>query len=178
VLPDMDAATGLLPAAPDPYLATLEEVRQRFVDEAPYSAEREVLFDALALYARVVWRLLPDARLRIDGGFVTHKAWAPPEDVDIAVVCPTITSAQLDEAVNRPLFTVLGVQGKIVGLDVRIPKSHVMGGLVDAFPVLPFLPKTDGFFRRLWSTVYDENKNVVPGLAKGYVEVVNPDAGP
>lgn len=177
MLPDMDPANGwLLPPAPDPYLTTFDELHERFVEGAPFTAERQAVFDALLLYARLIWRIVPDARLRINGGFVTHKPWAAPEDVDIAVVCPTISQDQLERAIVAPLFTLLDVKGVVVEIPVEIPKLHMMGGLVDAFPILPGLPLLDASFRRIWSTVKGEDGGLIPNLTKGYVEVVNPHA--
>jgi hypothetical protein len=177
VLPDMDPVNGwLLPPAPDPYLTTFDEIHERFVAGAPFMEERQTVFDALLIYARLIWRVVPNARLRINGGFVTHKSWAAPEDVDIAVVCPTISEDQLERAIVAPLFTLLDVKGVVVGIPEAIPKLHVMGGLVDAFPILPGLPALDATFRRIWSTVKGDDGELIPGLTKGYVEVVNPDA--
>jgi hypothetical protein len=177
VLPDMDPVNAwLLPPAPDPYPTTFDEIHERFVAGAPFTEERQFVFDALLIYAKLLWRIVPDARLRINGGFVTHKRWAAPEDVDIAVVCPTISQDQLERATLAPLFTVLDVNGVVVGIPAAIPKLHVMGGLVDAFPILPGLPALDATFRRLWSTVKGDDGELIPNLIKGYVEVVNPDA--
>jgi hypothetical protein len=176
VLPAVNVVTGLLPESDEPYSVTLEEIHATFVAGAPhFRDERQLVFDALCLYARLIWAIVPRASLRVDGGFITHKAWAPPADVDIAVVMNGVTQDQLDRALEAPLFTLLSVSGEVVGSRVSLAKSHVMGGLVDAFPILPNLPVADEFFRELWSSVTDADKKVVAGLKKGYVEVVNPD---
>jgi len=127
------------------------------------------------LYSQLIWDIYPDARLRIDGGFVTHKTWAAPDDVDIAVVCPTISPAQRDAAVGAGLFSIRDAQGMVHRRQIQpIPKLHPMGGLVDAF----YVPEKDThyreFFEEYWSTETDLNKQPT-GRRKGYVEVVNPD---
>lgn len=175
MLPPIDPITGLLPAAADPYPATLEELHALFVVAAPFSAERELLFEALTLYAKLIWAIFPDALLRINGGFVTHKTWAAPADVDIAVVCPTLTPQQVESAITAPLFTILNGQGDVFGGRVGLPKVHVMGGLVDAFPVPGNLQHVRDYFDNHWSSVTDQAKNVIAGLRKGYVEVSNPN---
>jgi hypothetical protein len=176
VLPPIDPTTGLLPEAPDPHRATLDEVYLAFVTAAPFPERRELIFNALSLYARLIWAIYPDARLRIDGGFVTHKTWAEPEDIDVAVVCPTITPAQRDAATEAGLFSIGGAQGVVHRRKVGpIQKLHPMGGLVDAF----YVPEKDvpyrEFFEDYWSTETGPNKQPT-GRRKGYVEVVNPDA--
>jgi hypothetical protein len=177
VLPNMDTSNAwLLPPSAEPYTATFEEIHDRFVLGAPFAVDRQAVFDALFLYAKLIWQIIPDARLRINGGFVTHKSWAAPADVDIAVVCPTISQDQLDRATSAPLFTLLNVSGEIAKSRVTIAKLHLMGGLVDAFPILPALPATDALFRRIWAMVKGEDGTITPGLTKGYIEVSNPDA--
>lgn len=178
MLPPLDPTTGHLPATGSPHACTLDDIHERFVVGAPFEERRQRLFEALRLYAAMIWDIFPDARLRINGGFITHKRWAAPDDVDIAVLCPTATQAQIEAAVGGPLFTVIGAQGKIMGHSVAFSKAHVMGGLIDAFPILPSLPASEATFHRLWSGVTDQNKQPIAGASKGYVEVVNPNAGP
>jgi hypothetical protein len=176
VLPKVDPATGFLPPGPNPYLTTLDEIHATFVVGAPFASERQDVFEALALYARLVWAIFPDARLRIDGGFITHKTWAAPQDADVVVVCPTYTAEQIEKAVSAPLFTMLGAKGSVSGMTVQLPKAHVMGGLVDGFFVPEAMTANMAYFDKFWSSVTDQNKKVVPGQSKGYVEVINPNA--
>ena len=173
---EVDTATGLLPPADEPYRATLAQLHEIFVENAPHRARRQLIFDALALYARLIWAIYPDAKLRIDGGFITHKTWAPPGDVDVAVVCPTISAQQRDAATRAGLFSILGASGTVHRRAVGpIEKLHPMGGLVESF----YVPAKDHayreFFEDYWSTETDRNKKPT-GRRKGYVEVVNSDA--
>ncbi|OAN29116.1 hypothetical protein A4X17_05950 [Plantibacter sp. H53] len=165
----------MLPPSTEPYPATLDEVYDRFVAEAPFAAERERVFTALKLYAELVWDLFPDARLRIDGGFTTHKDWAAPHDADVVVLCPTYTDEQVSQGIEAPLFTFLNAEGTLLGQRVSIGKAHVMGGLIDGFFVPADVVEVREFFEDYWSAVTDRDKQVVPGLRKGYVEVINPD---
>jgi len=172
----MDPATGLLPVAADPYPATFRDIHERFVAGAPFEERRQLLFDTLVIYAKLIWAVYPDAKLRIDGGFVTHKTWAAPDDVDIAVVCPTISPAQRDAAINAGLFSVKAATGVVHRRQIApVPKLHAMGGLVDSF----YVPEKDHpirqFLEDYWSTETGPDKKPT-GRRKGYVEVVNPDA--
>jgi len=83
-LPDFDD-DGWLPPADDPYPTTLEEIHERFVENASCArAQRQRLFSALELHLDLVRRKLGRGiKAWIDGGFVTDKDW-PPKDVDIA----------------------------------------------------------------------------------------------
>jgi hypothetical protein len=128
------------------------------------------------MFADLIWAVYPDARLRIDGGFVTHKAWAEPDDVDIAVVCPTISPAQRDAAISAGLFSILGATGQVHRRQIStIEKLHPMGGLIDSF----YVPEKDHEYREFledyWSTETGPDKRPT-GRRKGYVEVVNPNA--
>jgi len=177
VLPAMDHR-GLLPPATDPYPATLEELHQRFVVEAPFREQRQRVFDALSLYASLVWEALPTARLRIDGGFVTHKPWAAPEDADIVVVYDRPTPpGGLDKAVRRPLFTMKDVVSVIAGRPANLDKVAVMGGLIDAYPVPADKHAVLAYWDRMWANVTGPGKTLLDGERKGYVEVTNPNAG-
>ena len=79
---------GMLPPASNPYGATLNELYETFVEQAPFRPRRELIFRALSLYAELVWQESPEARLWIDGGFATHKVWEAPEDADVVVIVP------------------------------------------------------------------------------------------
>jgi hypothetical protein len=175
VLPQIDVGTGLLPASAAPYAATLEEIHDRFVAGAPFEPRRQLLFDTLVIYSKLIWAIYPDARLRIDGGFVTHKTWAAPDDIDIAVVCPTISPLQRDTAISAGLFSIKGATGNVHRRTIEpIPKLHPMGGLIDSF----YVPQIDNdmreFFEKFWATETGPDK-LPTGRQKGYVEVVNPD---
>ncbi|MBT1618089.1 hypothetical protein KK090_02350 [Curtobacterium flaccumfaciens pv. poinsettiae] len=176
VLPAMDDR-GLLPPATHPYETTLDELHQRFVVEAPFREQRQRVFDALSLYASLVWDSLPTARLRIDGGFITHKTWAAPEDADVVVVYDRPTpSGGLSAVVRAPLFTMSNLTAVVSDQSVTLDKAPVMGGLIDAYPAPADKPAGLAYWDRLWSNVTGPGKTLLDGERKGYVEVTNPNA--
>ncbi|MDQ0537704.1 hypothetical protein DEJ21_00795 [Curtobacterium sp. MCSS17_006] len=177
MLPALDDR-GFLPPATHPYPATLDELHQRFVVEAPFRERRQRVFDALSLYAALVWDALPSARLRIDGGFVTHKPWAAPEDADVVVVYDRPTPpGGLSAVVRAPLFTMSNLTAVVSGESVTLEKAAVMGGLIDAYPAPADKPALLAYWDRMWSNVTGPGKTSLDGERKGYVEVMNPNAG-
>ncbi len=149
----------LLPAGRHP--ATLAQIEERFVREAPFPDDRRPLFDALQLYADRVWKVAGDAPLWVNGGFVTHKPWAAPEDIDVVFV---LTARQ---ARDTPMF-VLGPL-----CSAKLPsggKSKAMGGLIDGF-CIDGRAALERYWDGLWSSVTDEHKVKIEGLVKGYLEV-------
>ncbi|MFL6137455.1 MAG: DUF6932 family protein [Frankiaceae bacterium] len=169
MLPDL-TSDGLLPAGI--HRATLEELRETFVDKAPYADERRVIFTGLELYLQVLRALVPRGVLWVDGGFVTHKDWAAPHDVDLALLIDRSLVADFspeDWARLSQLLTLQGVTSEQPY--VVTPRVQPMGGLIDAFVV----EVTDVAGRRLWeeiwSQVTDQRKEVVQGKRKGFVEV-------
>ncbi|WP_420365888.1 hypothetical protein AAEP80_02860 [Curtobacterium sp. L3-7] len=176
VLPAMDGR-GLLPPAAHPYTATLEELHERFVVEAPFREQRQRVFDALSLYAALVWDALPSARLRIDGGFITHRTWAAPEDADVVVVYDKPTPpGGLDRVVRASLFTMSDVTAVVANKPAALDKVAVMGGLIDAYPAPADKPALLEYWDRMWSNVTGPGKTLLEGERKGYVEVTNPNA--
>lgn len=184
-LPEM--RSGLLPPCvfPHPHRGSLHEVRNLFVDQAPFSDERRVLFRTLELYAELVWAEIADAKLWIDGGFVTHKPWAAPADADVVIVVPEATVPRVDAARLAPLIThqnmstgsLSGPHGK----PFRLARMQPMGGKIDGFVTVEsdvddMAEGTASYWFDLWSRVTDRHKEPVTNLRKGFVEVVNPDA--
>jgi hypothetical protein len=78
---------GLLP--PGIQRASLDDIYERCVGDAPHSPWRETVFAALKTYFAVLQHrgLVPAGTAWIDGGFMTQKA-AGPFDVDV-VLHPT-----------------------------------------------------------------------------------------
>lgn len=157
-LPEL-TPSGRLPVGRHP--AGLKDVRIRFVDQAPFREKRERIFAALELYAENVWSLLPTAKLWLDGGFVTHKSWEP-KDVDVVILARPSEAGLLEEDQLLPFLTLPGPGGT---------KIQPMGGLVDGFLVLRGNANEIPYWQDFWATVVDQDKNVVEGARKGYVEV-------
>lgn len=152
--------------------ATFAEVYDSFVVNAPFKDERELIYDALMVYTRALKREFSQLRLWINGGFVTHKPWAAPNDTDVAVVVP---QAEYSNMLSNPgIFTYLTLQNVLVPVNpiqsLRVPRLQPMAGLIDGFIVADD-PAQTAVWDYEWSRVRDRNKNEVPNLKKGYLEV-------
>ncbi|MFF2621313.1 DUF6932 family protein [Oerskovia jenensis] len=149
---------------PGRHRATLEQIYDLFVLQAPFADDRQVIWEAFDLYQRNVARLLPNSKLWVDGGFVTHKRWAPPNDVDVCIIASTEEVAAAGPAL-LPLLT-----------DTSGPKRvQPMSGMVDGFITVP-RPHPDSnsaYWAHQWSRVRDLNGNEDESRRKGYVEVVS-----
>jgi hypothetical protein len=169
VLPAL-TADGLLP--PGIHSATLAEVEELFVNNAPHADHRRVIFSGLDLYMRVLTSKVPSGTMWLDGGFVTHKA-QPPSDVDLALLIDGTTLGALtpeDWQVMFQLVTLQGVQSHAPA--IKSPRVQPMGGLIDAFMIEASDPAGRNLWEATWSRVMDEHKRVIPGKVKGFVEVV------
>lgn len=164
MMPPMDA-DGRLPIGR--HTVTLDEVYERFVVAAPFRSERQTVWNAFLLWSDLVWALFPDSPMWIDGGFVTHKAWAAPRDVDVAVtVKQSVYNSVMDERWQGQLWTTNNS-------DDKTKRVQPMGGYVDGFPIIRGL--TDRrIWEHYWSSVADANGDLIPGAVKGYVEVMKP----
>jgi len=142
--------------------ASLQEVRERFVDQAPHQDRRQLLFSALTLYADAVRQLVPEARLWIDGGFVTLKP-EPPDDIDVVIVSyvpPTLTDEQL-----APLLTLQGVTS--TDPPIALNRLQPVAGMIDGFFAAAHIPEVLAYWDDFWSKV----KGAPDTERKGYVEV-------
>lgn len=150
--------------APGRHKATMATVQRLFVEQAPYRSDRQLIWDAFGVYRAQVLRLLPSARFWVDGGFVTHKDWAAPKDVDVCLIAQTDEIAAADVAL-MPLLTDMSGATRI----------QPMGGLVDNFITVP-RPDPDcntAYWAHQWSRVQDLNGNEDASRHKGYVEVID-----
>ena len=165
-IPGTSGRYGILPVGRHP--ATLEEIYKAFVEEAPFRERRELIFRALTLYVDLVSAEFSSSRFWIDGGFVTHKLWEAPEDADVVVVVPPGEHGKVLSPEFLPFWTLLDVTPAQPG--VFASKVHPMGGLVDGF-ILPDVELVLRPWDVRWSSVRDEQHNVVVGESKGYLEV-------
>lgn len=168
MLPELDG--WLLP--PGRHAATLGEVYERFVAGAPYRADREPLFHALTWYVRQARRLFWTGAVWIDGGFTTQKPWAPPDDVDLALVVRSAQAKRLGDAERARLHELLTHQVVYTRHPPAfVPRLRTMGGMIDAMLVIRDDPGDVTRMHAAWSSVRGDNGRLVPGAAKGYVEV-------
>lgn len=177
--PCSDDDFGILPASNQPHQATLAEIRQRFVDEAPIGQERRALIaDVLEVHVAMIRRLFAGVGIRIwlDGGFITHKRWKEPRDADLVVLVPGSEVARADLDAAAPLWTLSNVRaarGAAAGGRVIVtPKLHTGLGLTDAYVAVADTPIQVENWRRRWSTVKGPDGHEVAGMAKGFVEVI------
>lgn len=168
-LPAWDAS-GLLPPGIHP--ASLDDIYERCVKDAPHSPWRETVFDALKTYLAVLRHrgLVPAGTAWIDGGFMTQKP-AGPFDVDV-VVHPTHWSRlnSLTDKEEAALFGALTLQDVIVGSPVLsyVPRIQPVVGALDAFICHP---GEEAYWEQTWASVTDANHVVIPGAVKGFAEV-------
>ncbi|MFD3567394.1 DUF6932 family protein [Streptomyces sp. NPDC058667] len=158
---------GLLP--PGRHAATLAEIKEFFVEQAPHVEHRRRIFRAFELYADMIKDILERGTFWVDGGFCSHKA-APPEDLDLVVLIDRdLPLTDKDHERLVPLFTLQGVQAGQP--QVWANRVQPMGGLIDSFPVVAGVPEVEEYWDATWSSVKGPDGQLVPGAVKGYLEV-------
>ncbi|TFC83716.1 hypothetical protein E3T23_01785 [Cryobacterium cheniae] len=163
-IPAVSGDYALLP--PGRHSATLAEMETYFVSQAPFSSERELLFQAFKTWLSIVDQLLPSSRYWVDGGFVTHKPWSAPSDVDVMILCKqeAVDALKQEEQTRlEQLFTSAAA---------GMPRFQPMGGLVDAFLCYRGTNGKADYWMKQWSRVKDSDGNEVLGVEKGFLEVL------
>lgn len=152
--------------------ATFEEIYEHFVENAPFRDRRELIYEALRLYAKVLASEFSDVTLWINGGFVTHKPWAAPKDTDVAAVVPMAEYTNMCSSTDCLRFlTLQGVMVMLPGTFAPVPRIQPMAGLIDGF-VVPDDPSQTAVWDHNWSRVIDQNMVLLPPtVRKGYLEV-------
>ncbi|SKC47501.1 DUF6932 family protein [Plantibacter cousiniae (nom. nud.)] len=158
VIPAFDEGAWYLPEGI--HVADLAEVEARFVDAAPFAAERAHVFAAFRVWGDLVRTLVPEARMWVDGGFVTHKPWAAPSDVDVTFLVTPAALNALSPAEQAQVEKLLTGDG-----------YKPMSGLVDAYLITRGDVDRTVYWRDWWATVVDERHEPVQGVKKGFLEV-------
>jgi hypothetical protein len=173
----VDSPIGVPVLPPGRHQAALEDIRAVFVEDSavPFPDARLTLMQALDLYAPLVWGIWPRATLWVNGGFVTHKQWEAPADVDV-VICDT--TGRINAHVNEAGHLISLLNAQHAKASVVVPRIQPMGGLIDGHPVGKQSPGVVAYYEDYWSTLLDDRRDPVPHFRKGYVEVVNPHAAP
>lgn len=184
-LPNLVGNPPALPPQADPYRSTFAEVAAVFVDAAPDDQReyRERRLGALEAHARVVAGVFGEDTVRawIDGGFLTHKTWARPEDIDVVYFVPSArlgrafhgrvaslwTLSEVSATIGRSASEGGGPGGPKLKVDVLSP----LAGLVDAY-VAADTGIERRRWKRQWSTVNGPDNQPMPGVEKGFVEVL------
>lgn len=169
---------GILPPSDQPYRATLAELRTRFVEEAPEDQrhKRGLILTVLDIHITLVRSLFQgyDPVIWLNGGFVTHKRWKAPRDADIAVLIPSgaYERATIDRA--RPLWSLANVTAQLGdGGPILVTEAlHTGLGLTDAYVVNADVPAQVEKWKRTWSRVRGSDGNIIGGMRKGFVEVI------
>ncbi|MFF9885787.1 DUF6932 family protein [Streptomyces eurythermus] len=160
---------GMLPVGRHP--ATLEEIHDVFVANAPHAGHRQRLYSALELYVGLVRDLLPRATLWVDGGFCTHKP-TPPKDIDLVL----FASRRLVQHFDQEEWTRMSQLLTLQNLTAQAPPTMAgriqpMGGLIDAFLAEEGNPDDVALWDHNWSLVRGDDGKIVEGERKGYLEV-------
>lgn len=149
---------------PGRHKASIEDTQRLFVTEAPFQQERTAIFTALVEWMGQVAAVLGPCSFWIDGGFVTHKPWGPPNDVDVTIAS---TSARFDGLTEQQRDLLLPLLTRHDG-QIRV---QPMNGLVDAFIVLIDNPASYEYWDGFWSGLRGRDGQIAPQVAKGYLEV-------
>ena len=159
--------SGLLPPGRHP--ATMAEIKDFFVEQAPNVDRRRRIFRAFELYAEVIGDVLERGTFWVDGGFCSHKS-APPEDIDLAVLIdPALPLTDKDHERLVPLFTLQEVQSGMP--QAWADRVQPMGGLIDSFAVMAGVAAQEEYWHETWSKVKGPDGQLIPGAVKGYLEV-------
>jgi hypothetical protein len=154
------------------HAASLAEVEEVFVVNAPNAQERARLFEVLGHYLAQLRNIFGSGVLWLDGGFVTHKTEVP-DDIDLALALTAAEVNGLPAEQRIKLPQLLTLQGASVPMfSGPIPRIQPMGGLIDAHVVDLSDPASIAVWHETWSRVTDPaTKKVIPGAVKGYLEV-------
>ncbi|MFM2719136.1 hypothetical protein P5G46_01255 [Microbacterium mcarthurae (nom. nud.)] len=149
----------------------MDEIRAVFVESAPHRERRALIFEALDLYARLIWSYWPHARLWINGGFVTHKESAP-HDVDVVFLVPSsdFSRVLLSEGDSLGLMTFLNVSADQP--NITAPRVQPFGGLIDSFFCPSDIPIAVETWRDRWSMASTvDGSGYRSDIEKGFLEV-------
>lgn len=161
-------ADGLLP--PGRYPATLDDIYERFVMDAPERPRREILHGAFVTHLMMVRSFIPAGKVWVDGGFSMQKA-APPHDVDVAII-PDDYAALAALPVERQIdfLGLMTLRDVVVGDPgpLYLDRIQPVGGALDAFICHP---GEEYVWHSTWSSVKGTDGKIIPGMTKGYAEV-------
>jgi hypothetical protein len=158
---------GFLP--PGRHKTSLVEIFDVFVKSAPNRLEREAIFSAFELWRTRALEEFGTGVLWINGGFVTHKA-AAPHDLDLAFFPADLPLAEAS-LLSGDGYQLLTLQDLFFAMPRPggwLRRIQPALGLIDAFLARPGDAVT---WHDIWSSVKGPSGGVVPGKAKGYVEV-------
>lgn len=169
MIPPVDPVSGLLPVGI--HQADLGEVYDVFVADAPFEEDRRLLFSAMSVYLDIVWKRFKKPRILLNGGFVTHKEWAAPKDADFAIGLENGEFKAMMSTPNLGLLTLIDVSIQRP-ISIGLRTLQPMAGLVDSYAFPKNLKNQVDYWENHWGKVTDSDKKEIPGLRKGYLEVI------
>lgn len=159
---------GLPAMTPDGYLppgrhrATLDDLQQRFVREAPHSWDREGLFQLLRRHLRALASITGSTPVWIGGGLISHSPTAD-EDVMVLGMCRDVE--HLKKCFEAPgCASLLTIDEAIFGYPFMAGAVTLLpfGGDIDASLATP---EDAHIWDGIFSTLHGQHD-------RGYVEVV------
>ncbi|MFN3007392.1 DUF6932 family protein [Mycolicibacterium wolinskyi] len=170
MLPALQGDDGLLPVGV--HKASIADIRKRFGSKSVSTGgrRRDIIIDALDVYARMVRSEFLKPTIWVNGGLVTAKKWAEPDDADIAVfVDPAQFGADVEEKLKllrTGTADHLTIQKKTLD-NVQIKP---MGGLIDGY-IMADSPPSRRYWHNLFSSVRLADRSISNTLTKGFVEL-------
>lgn len=176
-LPALIGTPPTLPPSWPPYKATFKEISRAFVDEAPYANKRSLQLELLEKHFYIVNQVAQGESVTawINGGFLTHKEWNAPKDIDVVYFVSPTAFRKLTSDRSTALWTLSKVQAFRGGGEdspsVASESLRSMAGFIDAYISIDS-PERRDHWANIWSSVKDENEQIIPGRFKGFVEVI------
>ncbi len=155
--PKLDPISGYLP--PGPNAATVDEVRQTFVDDFPTSVTRPVIFEHWKALVGAIKTILPIDAQWIDGSFVTSKE--NPGDVDLATF---LDGPTLDSLGPVPATLLKGLVGGPISKELHECDSY----FVSVYPVGHPGRAAYEAARAYWDQWFGHDR---AGNRKGYIDL-------
>ena len=177
MLPAGVGPDGVLPAGI--YQASIGELRAHFGAAAvpAHGDRREMILDALDLYARMIRAHFSNPTIWVNGGFVTRKLWAAPDDADVVTLIDPaqalgnfLDNVKLLVTAVADRLSVTASGGRAIPFAAGV-QMKPMGGLIDAYMGAD-LPAIRAYWQRWFSNVRLPDGSISAGDTKGFVELI------
>lgn len=146
------------------YKMTEDEVEEAFVKPFSSSLRRRMVFRDWTAYRAQIRSLVPVEQEFIDGSFVTDRM--NPDDVDMSLWIRAQELDSLAPGAQRAILRLLA-DSKRFNCDAYIVPVCNSGHIM-----FQDFQKQSKWTEEYWASYRDPRKIVVPGIEKGYVEVV------
>jgi len=172
VIPPLDPMTDRLPFRGEdrPFVATLDEVRGRFVERVRTPERRRHIWSAFLLWHELAQREFPGVRYWLSGSFLTGKD--RPSDLDVILVLkPGHVSVMTPEPTIEARVLLSHLQVTAAQPSGTVEKLQPMGGLIDGLWCYSWVPEDVAVWQLRWSSEYDKAAGRPTGARMGYLEV-------